>query len=134
MGGGGTFVYALHRPEMFSAAAPLSASFELEPDRYRRYFDIDESVDADVVRSHWERHSVIHLIENLPDDQKSAVRWYVDCGDDDYLYERNSLAHIAMRKSEIPHEYRVRDGGHEWHYWREALPEVLAFVTVSFRR
>src|SRR5690606_17763353 len=25
MGGGGTFMYALHRPEMFSAAAPLSA-------------------------------------------------------------------------------------------------------------
>jgi enterochelin esterase-like enzyme len=134
MGGGGAFVYALHRPEMFSSSAPLSASFELTPESFRRYFDVDPSISDETFQAHWERHSVIHLIENTPNDQKDAVRWYVDCGDDDYLYERNSLAHIAMRKAGIPHEYRVRDGGHEWHYWREALPVVLAFVSESFRR
>ena len=134
MGGGGTFVYALHRPDMFSSAAPLSSSFELSSERFRKYFDIPVTIPEEMFQEYWERHSVIHLIESLPEEQKEAVRWYVDCGDDDYLYERNSMAHVAMRKAEIPHEYRVRDGGHQWTYWREALPEVLAFVSESFRR
>lgn len=68
----------------------------------------------------------------MPDDKKAAVRWYIDCGDDDFLYEGNSLMHIAMRQKEIPHEYRVRDGSHTWQYWREALPEVLGFISVHF--
>jgi enterochelin esterase-like enzyme len=42
--------------------------------------------------------------------------------------------HIAMRKKGIPHEYRVRNGGHTWTYWREALPEVLSFVSSAFHQ
>ncbi len=39
-----------------------------------------------------------------------------------------------MRKKEIPHEFRIRDGGHNWTYWRESLPEVLEFVSDSFHQ
>jgi enterochelin esterase-like enzyme len=42
--------------------------------------------------------------------------------------------HIALRKKEIPHEFRVRDGGHTWTYWRAALPEVLHFVSQAFHQ
>lgn len=49
----------------------------------------------------------------MPDDQKKAVRWYIDCGDDDFLFEGNSLVHIAMRKKEIVHEFgKVHTTGH----------------------
>jgi len=44
------------------------------------------------------------------------------------------LMHIAMRQKEIPHEFRVRDGAHTWQYWREALPEVLEFISKAFHR
>jgi S-formylglutathione hydrolase FrmB len=77
---------------------------------------------------------VLSLIADMPDDQKKAVRWYIDCGDDDFLYEGNSLVHIAMRKKEIPHEFRIRDGGHSWAYWRTALPTVLGFVSDAFHQ
>ena len=39
-----------------------------------------------------------------------------------------------MKKKEIPHEYRVRDGRHNWTYWREALPTVLGFVSDTFHQ
>jgi enterochelin esterase-like enzyme len=39
-----------------------------------------------------------------------------------------------MRKKEIPHEFRIRDGGHTWTYWRASLPEVLAFVSQGFHQ
>ena len=78
--------------------------------------------------------SVLALIGNMPDTLKKAVRWYIDVGDDDFLYEGNSLVHIAMRKKEIPHEFRNRDGGHTWTYWRAALPTVLEFVSQGFHQ
>jgi enterochelin esterase-like enzyme len=39
-----------------------------------------------------------------------------------------------MRKKNIPHEYRVRNGAHNWTYWREALPEVLFFISETFHQ
>jgi enterochelin esterase-like enzyme len=135
MGGGGTFVYALHHPEMFSSACPLSASVgALTPEDARaRMKDLTGVTDQDF-EAYYNKYSVLRLIDSIPDDQKKAVRWYIDCGDDDFLYEGNCLAHIAMRKKEIPHEFRTRDGGHTWTYWRASLPEVLSFISDAFHQ
>lgn len=136
MGGGGTFVYALHHPEMFSSACPLSAavgSFSLE-DTKKALSRNNPNVADSTVTNYYNRQSVLALVNNMPDDQKKAVRWYIDCGDDDFLFEGNALVHIAMRKKEVPHEYRVRDGGHTWTYWRGSLPKVLGFVSDAFHQ
>jgi S-formylglutathione hydrolase FrmB len=85
-----------------------------------------------LISKYYKRYGIMELINNIPDDKKNAVKWYIDCGDDDFLFEGNSLVHIAMRKKEIPHEFRIRDGAHTWAYWRSALPSVLEFVTVTF--
>ncbi|HMI02917.1 MAG TPA: alpha/beta hydrolase-fold protein [Pedobacter sp.] len=136
MGGGGTFVYALHHPEMFSSACPLSAAagpFSLE-DAKKSLTRNNPNVADSAVTNYYNRQSVLALVNNMPDDQKKAVRWYIDCGDDDFLFEGNALVHIAMRKKEVPHEYRVRDGGHTWTYWRGSLPKVLGFVSDAFHQ
>ena len=136
MGGGGTFMYALHHPELFSSACPLSAytgpvTLEDATDRLKKqYPDIK---DEEIVK-YLNNLSATELIKNMPDDQKKAVRWYIDCGDDDFLFEGNCLVHMAMRKKEIPHEFRIRDGAHNWTYWREALPTVLEFVSQAFHQ
>ena len=137
MGGGGSFMYALHHPELFSSACPLSAATgptwkEDARNYFERWGDKD-ATDAEI-ESYYEKYSVLALIESMPEDQKKAVRWYIDCGDDDFLYEGNSLVHIAMRKKEIPHEFRIRQGGHSWTYWREALPTVFSFVSDAFHQ
>ncbi|MES2828747.1 MAG: alpha/beta hydrolase-fold protein [Bacteroidota bacterium] len=136
MGGGGTFMYAMHHPEMFSSACPLSASVgAINPDDAKANIKKNNPNLADsTITNYVNRHSAIALSNNMPDNQKKAVRWYVDCGDDDFLYEGNALVHVAMRKKEIPHEFRVRDGGHTWTYWRGSLPKVLEFVSDSFHQ
>jgi enterochelin esterase-like enzyme len=137
MGGEGTFMYALHNPDMFSSACPLSAGTgPLSMEDVKAYLErrnIKGDTDAEV-EAFFKRQSVLYLIENMQDDQKRAVRWYIDCGDDDFLFEGNSLVHIAMRKKEIPHEFRIRDGGHTWTYWRAALPTVLSFISDAFHQ
>jgi len=136
MGGGGSFVYALHHPEMFSSACPLSAATgPLTLDDARTQLTKNNPGIADsVINNYYNRQSVVALVNNIKDDQKKAVRWYIDDGDDDFLYEGNCLVHIAMRKKEIPHEFRIRDGGHTWTYWRESLPKVLEFVSQGFHQ
>ena len=86
------------------------------------------------MQAYYERHSaLVQLDKNKIEDLKS-VKWYFDCGDDDFLFEGNSLVHIAFRKKEIPHEFRIRDGAHNWTYWRTSLPDVLSFVSDTFRQ
>lgn len=136
MGGGGSFMYALHRPELFSAACPLSAStgpITLE-DAKTSLTRNNPGLDDAAISAYYNKHSALALINNMPDSTKKAVRWYIDCGDDDFLFEGNSLVHIAMKKKEIPHEFRIRDGAHNWTYWRTSLPHVLEFVSMSFRQ
>ena len=138
MGGGGTVIYALHHPEMFAAACPLSPTIQLpnaNSNSNRRSADtVGRQRTSEQLDLYNKQLDAIYLVENMPDNQKTQVRWYIDCGDDDFLFEGNSLFHIALRKKEIPHEYRVRDGVHGWIYWRVSLPEVLDFISKGFHR
>jgi enterochelin esterase-like enzyme len=138
MGGGGSFMYALHHPDMFSSAAPLSAyAGPLSMDELKSRLGRDASKPLpsdDVLEAYYHRHSGVELMRSLPEDDLRAVRWFIDCGDDDFLFEGNSLIHIAMKQRQIPHEYRVRDGAHNWTYWRESLPVVLHFVSQAFHQ
>jgi enterochelin esterase-like enzyme len=137
MGGGGTFVYALHHPELFSSACPLSAyAGPLSMEETLQFLVRREEAASDTggVAAYYYNHSVLELIKNAKKDQISSVRWYIDCGDDDFLFEGNSLVHIALKKKEVPHEFRIRDGAHTWTYWRESLPEVLGFVSMAFHQ
>ena len=138
MGGGGSFMYALHHPELFSSACPLSAStgpltLERTEEMLKRYYN-EEGFTKTEIENYFKKHSAVELVKTLPDKDLKSVRWFIDCGDDDFLFEGNSLIHIEMRKREIPHEFRIRDGGHTWTYWRESLPVVLEYITMAFHQ
>ena len=137
MGGGGSFMYALHRPDLFSAACPLSAyigpkSIDEVKSFAKRYNNFEVTEKA--AEAYFPKHNALSLIESMTKQQIESVRWFIDCGDDDFLYEGNSLVHIALRKKEVKHEFRIREGAHSWAYWRESLPEVLKFVSDGFHQ
>ncbi|MCH6200662.1 alpha/beta hydrolase-fold protein [Aquiflexum sp. LQ15W] len=137
MGGGGTFFYAMHRPELFSSACPLSASLRnttFEEFKQGLQTNKVEVKNESTLQSYYERHNAIQQISLGDVEKMKSIKWYFDCGDDDFLYEGNSLVHIALKKKEIPHEFRIRDGGHTWSYWRTSLPEVLGFVSDTFHQ
>ena len=136
MGGGGTIMYALHHPEMFVAACPLSAGSGLHDwDTFREtYKRTNPKLTDDQISAYYKQHNGIELVNILPEEKTKAVRWYIDCGDDDPRSESNSKFHSAMNKKGIPHEFRIRDGAHTWGYWRESLPVVLEFISQSFHQ
>ncbi|HEY5507519.1 MAG TPA: alpha/beta hydrolase-fold protein [Paludibacter sp.] len=134
MGGGGAIIYAMHHPEMFATACPLSASFRTQSINHYKNPTDTTGLTTEQIETYNKQHNPIYLVDNMPDNQKNQVRWYFDVGDDDGLSESNFALHIAMRNKGIVHEFRIRDGGHNWSYWREALPEVLDFVSQGFHR
>src|SRR5690349_5922018 len=81
MGGGGTFTYALHHPELFSSACPLSANTgPLTLDDARTQLRRNDANLADsLITKFYNRQSVLALISSMPDSMKRSVRWYIDC-------------------------------------------------------
>ncbi len=146
MGGLGTLLYATKHPDMFTAAAPLSAAVwtdeeivtgNLDQARYDYVFgDLygKNLKGKERLTDHYYKNAPIKIVETADAEQLKKVRFYIDCGDDDFLIKGNMALHAMMIDKKIPHEFRVRDGGHTWTYWRTALPEVLKFVGDSFHR
>ena len=54
-----------------------------------------------------------------------SVRWMMDCGDDDGIISTNIDFFVEMKREKVPVEFRVRDGKHNWIFWRESLPLIL---------
>ena len=143
MGGYGSLLYAIHHPELFSVCAAMSPGIRTDEqindmphkDYLRRYGSgMGELKEGEPrITDFWKQNSILYLVKQMKEEQKKLVRFYIDIGDDDFLYEANSLLHISMRDLNIPHEYRVRNGSHDWEYWRSGLPDVLTFVSESFR-
>ena len=122
MGGYGTALYALRHPDYFSAAVPMSAAL-FAPRDVRGDGSNDQAV-----REYVEGNNPIALLSKLTDDQKKSIRFLLDCGDDDFLLQGNLAFFAEARKLGVPCELRVRNGGHEWGYWRVSLPMALEFI------
>ncbi len=144
MGGHGTLIYALKHPDMFAVAAPLSAAVwgrddiikheQADWDQYFGFIFGEGLAGEDRFTDHVQNNLPLTLIEAKDPEELKTVKWYIDCGDDDFLINGNMALHRIMTEKQIPHEFRVRDGGHDWTYWRTALPEVLKFISRSFHR
>lgn len=140
MGGNGALLLSLRHTELFSSCVAMSAGTftdeEVEKNsEFDHYFgSIYGPKPATGVSEHWKAYSPLHLLDSVDKNKIKSVRFYIDCGDDDFLYKGNSALHVKMRDLGIPHEYRVRNGGHEWSYWRTGLYDGLKFISQEFHR
>ena len=144
MGGYGTLMYSLKYPELFSAAAPLSAAVfddnamtSMPDTNYENTFGqlYGRGLKGNArLNKSWYDNSVLKIIETKSAEDLRKVRYWIDCGDDDFLTKGNSLLHIALTDKRVPHEYRVRDGAHNWTYWRTGIIPALAFIGEGFHQ
>ena len=145
MGGYGALIYGMKHPDLFAACAPLSAAVwnddhitSLPANDWKRYkFNelFGSNLDGKArLTDTWNKNAILKLAATTPVEKLNQVRFYIDCGDDDFLIKGNMDLHALLSDRKVNHEFRVRDGAHNWTYWRTALPEVLKFVTESFHR
>lgn len=133
MGGGGAVAYAIKHPEMFASVYAMSALMSLpkqarQPTMDAEYTEFGRSILAnDCV-------ALISHIDNATLEKIRTIKWFVDCGDDDFLLDVNTEFCREMKKAEVTCEFRVRDGNHNWKYWSSALSIALPFISDSFKK
>ncbi|MCX6225122.1 MAG: alpha/beta hydrolase-fold protein [Bacteroidia bacterium] len=143
MGGFGSLLYSLKHPEMFAACAAFSSAVWTDEEvkampvgnrdgLFEKLFGLTQ--EKTYLTPHYRANSILDLVGSLPKEQIEKVRFYIDCGDDDFLYKGNAALHVLLRDKQIKHEFRVRDGGHTWSYWRTGISDGLKFIGESFHR
>jgi S-formylglutathione hydrolase FrmB len=134
----------MRNPELFAACVPLSSAYlsdnalsSMDEQNYARTWGplFGEGLAGEErLTGHWRKYSPLHLAQTMPVSDLKKVRWYIDCGDDDFLTTGNAEMHMILTERQVPHEFRMRDGGHSWEYWRTGIAEGLRFIAPSFRR
>ena len=133
MGGGGAASYGQRHPDLFCAVYAMSALMDI-PGQGAARSDNPDGKLARLTRSVKEKSCVEYVrgSDGVRKKQLRSLSWFVDCGDDDFLLDRNIEFFQAMRGAGIPCQFRVRDGGHDWEYWHSALYLCLPFVSREF--
>lgn len=131
MGGGGCTVYAQRHPDLFSSCYAMSAWLTSQDTQ------VNPNDHQTAVSKAVHDNSAIDYVRNASAEvvnQLKTVRWFVDCGDDDFLLDQNEEFHRLMRGKRIACELRVRNGNHGWDYWNTALRTSLPFAAQSFNK
>ena len=133
MGGGGSTVYSQRHPEVFSSCYAMSAWLDNESNDSHGESDPDDYMA--VTEQSVCDHSALRFMENADEatvKKLRTVKWFFDCGDDDFLFEQTVYMHKLMRTKGIKDELRIRDGVHNWEYWHTALRIALPFASRNF--
>lgn len=152
MGGYGAMYHGVKYKEKFSAVYAMSAAFlEVEPlkdgeeksDWNREFHQKTWGPDNEEgYPENYKEHSIQEMFLAMDpidssqggmDQEAPLPKIYIDCGDDDFLFEENTNLANILKSKNVPFEFRIRDGAHTWDYWRTALETTMVFVGDSFR-
>lgn len=128
MGGEAAIAYAQKRPDVYGASCSMSGI--LGHPEQSQMAQTDKNYAASLIAndpSAFVQNATPQTVELL-----KGVRWYADCGDNDYFYEGNVGFFLAMKKQGIPIDYRMRSGVHGWYYWITGLAPILHFLSIGF--
>ncbi|TRX60904.1 esterase family protein [Carboxylicivirga sp. M1479] len=143
MGGHGSLVWAIKHPEMFSACAPFSAAVYTNEEMKQHLISGNKSWFEPIygklnkdgsLPQHWMDNNVLNILKNTAPETFRNINFYIDCGDDDFLYKGNAALHVLMRDKNIKHEFRIREGAHNWTYWRTNIIHGLSYIGDVFHR
>ncbi len=130
MGGEAAIAYAQKHPDIYGASCAICGIVG-HPEQSRM-----AQSDKDYAASLIANNPTAFVKSASPDmvDRLKTVRWYTDCGDNDFFYEGNVDFFLAMKRKGIPIDYRMRSGVHGWYYWVTGLGPILHFISIGFAR
>ncbi len=128
MAGEAAVAYAQKHPDMFIAAASLSGI--LGKPEQSKMAKTDKAYGDSLIAN----NPTLRVTEadDAGVEALKTVRWYADCGDNDYFYEGNIDFFLAMKSRGIPVNFRMRSGVHGFYYWITGMMPLLQFVSAAF--
>jgi S-formylglutathione hydrolase FrmB len=141
MGGYGALILPAKNPGVFKTGVVLSMSFRTDQQYMNESQDGWNSQWGSIfggvgtsgtarLTDYFKANSPFYFFKLPGDISLNGQNYFFDCGDDEEsLSETNDALHELLRDLSIKHEYRVRNGGHDWDYWHKSLPEALKFIS-----
>ncbi|MBP5333812.1 MAG: esterase family protein [Bacteroidales bacterium] len=134
MGGGGSIVYCQRHPDMFSSCYAMSPWLD------NKKSEVNDGKQEKVTKFTYTQqavseHSAIDFLSKAGEatiENLQTVKWFIDCGDDDFIFDLSTAFYAKMRQRGVKAEFRVRDGVHNWEYWHISLRTALPFASRNF--
>lgn len=128
MGGHGALYLAIKHQDLFSAAGSMSGGVDIRPfpDSWaikERLGSYHENPDR------WALHSVIEMTHLIKPGQLGLI---IDCGKDDFFYRVNVALHDKLMYQNVPHDFTIRPGEHNWEYWANSIAFQLLYFNNLF--
>lgn len=142
MGGYGSIVLSLKHPDLFGSYAAFSSALftddkiiKMSEDAYKIYGKIfGDSLKGELrINESWKKNNPFYIVKNNPEQFKN-IGMYLDCGDDDRLTNGNCMFHLLLKELNVNHQFIVRDGEHNWQYWRTGIIPGLRFIGEKFHK
>jgi enterochelin esterase-like enzyme len=130
-GGGASFIYAMRHPDYFSIAFGISNYFKdlnlpwynnLDPTQIKINRIVDEN-------------NCINILSSFDEEYIDILRknnWAIDCGSQDFTFSINKELNKAFSEKEIPLKMIIREGRHNWAYWKSSLYIMLPLISNIF--
>ena len=145
MGGFGALSVSLRNRNLFGSVVALSPSIRTE----KQYIEEEPQKEWDSqwgrifggagkngnqrLTSYYKQHSPYHILSTLRTSDLKGFGIMLDIGDKEgTLCESNEELHRLLLERQIPHEWEVRAGGHDFTCWNGALPKAFRFINKYF--
>ncbi|MDO5608371.1 MAG: alpha/beta hydrolase family protein [Capnocytophaga sp.] len=128
MGGHGALWNAFQNPDTFGACGSMSGGVDIRP--FPEKWNIADRLGSiDLYPYHWDRYTVINLVEKISENQAIII----DCGKDDFFLSVNNDLHNKLSAHTIPHDYIIRPGSHDATYWNNAVDYQILYFEKFFK-
>ncbi|MGZ3959008.1 MAG: alpha/beta hydrolase, partial [Flavisolibacter sp.] len=128
MGGHGALYLAFRHQDVFGAAGSMSGGVDIRP--FPENWNMSERLGNYATHpENWEKNTVINLLYLLT---PKSLKLIIDCGTEDFFYRVNVNLHEKLLERNIPHDFIVRPGAHNWSYWSNAIDYQLMFMNKFF--
>lgn len=124
MGGHGALYLAFRHQDEYGAAGSMSGGVDIRP--FPKNWDIAKRLGKYSEHpENWEKNTVANMLYLL---EPGSLKLAIECGSEDFFYQVNNNLHQQLLERNIPHDYTVRPGEHNWEYWANAIPYQLLFM------
>jgi S-formylglutathione hydrolase FrmB len=128
MGGHGGLYLAFKHQDVFGAAGSMSGGVDIRP--FPNNWDLSKRLGAYAsYPERWEQNTVINMLHLLTPKSLAMI---IDCGTEDFFFRVNENLHEKLLERNIPHDYIIRPGAHNWTYWTNAVAYQLMYMSNFF--
>ncbi|WP_222537715.1 alpha/beta hydrolase [Pedobacter polysacchareus] len=130
MGGHGALYLAFKHQDVFGAAGSMSGGVDMTP--FPLKWEIAKRLGSYAeYPERWKQNSIVNMTHLLVPNQLALI---IDCGKDDFFLGVNNKLHEDLTYHNIPHDYIVRPGAHNFDYWKNAVVYQLLYFRNFFNK